>query len=158
MKQLILESGIRVVWAAALLRRRTFADVTQRLGTLAPDAAIEPSPLTEQQIPQAVHVGWAVRRVSHLLVGLDTCFVQALAASAMLRRRGIPSVAVFGAQPPGAGSGLEAHVWVRAGSWTLTGGDVAHRYEPLAAYVAPGARVDPRGTSAASALERRRGG
>ena len=57
-------------------------------------------------------IGWAVQAVSRRLPGRNACLVQALAAQAMLRRRGFVSdlrIGVAGRDPDGA---IKAHAWV----------------------------------------------
>ena len=64
----------------------------------------------------------AIERGSRHAPRRATCLVQALAADAMLRRRGVPSVVHLGVlgQRPG-GEPLEAHAWVESGGVVVTG-------------------------------------
>ena len=58
-------------------------------------------------------VTWAVTAVGRRLPAVGTCVVEALAADAMLRRRGYACELRFGVQPPGDGStALRAHAWI----------------------------------------------
>lgn len=134
-KRLSFEGAISVIAAELTIRRQGFEEVARRLGTLAPDGVADPEPIGDDQQVEALWVGWSVRRAAHLVLGEDSCLAQAVAASGMLRRRGIPAVTTLGVLPPGTNRRLAAHAWVRAGSWTVTGGDVADRYEPLATFL-----------------------
>jgi len=71
--------------------------------------------------------GWS-RRVPWRAV----CFQKGLALHWMLRRRGIPSVLLYGARRDG--EGLAAHVWVDVGGETVIGGEEAPDYACLARF------------------------
>jgi hypothetical protein len=80
------------------------------------------------------------RAVARLLARADrripwhcTCLVQALAARAMLRRRGIASVMRFGLKRDDDGK-LAAHAWLEAGGGIVCGGPAAEGYTPLAGF------------------------
>lgn len=62
------------------------------------------------------------------------CFAQSLAATAMLRRRGLCSVTSLGVARDDDGR-LRAHAWTRCGDLVVAGGDEAARYQVVAAYV-----------------------
>ena len=54
-----------------------------------------------------------VTAVARRWPGATTCLVDALAADAMLRRRGYASQLCFGVRPPGSGAKrLEGHAWI----------------------------------------------
>jgi hypothetical protein len=72
-------------------------------------------------------IGWA-RRVPWRAV----CFQKGLAVHWMLRRRGIPSVLLYGARRDG--EGLAAHVWVDVDGETVIGGDEAPNFACLARF------------------------
>ena len=71
--------------------------------------------------------GWA-RRVPWRAV----CFQRGLALHWMLRRRGIPSVLLYGARRQG--DGLSAHVWVDVDGETVIGGEEAANFTCLARF------------------------
>ncbi|HEX8512582.1 MAG TPA: lasso peptide biosynthesis B2 protein [Allosphingosinicella sp.] len=71
--------------------------------------------------------GWS-RRVPWRTV----CFQKGLAVHWMLRRRGIPSVLLYGARREG--DGLAAHVWVDVDGETVIGGEEAVGYACLARF------------------------
>ncbi|HEU0133612.1 MAG TPA: lasso peptide biosynthesis B2 protein, partial [Allosphingosinicella sp.] len=59
----------------------------------------------------ALEVGWAVTRVAAYFPASAMCLAQALAARAMLRRRGIGSLMHFGVARAEGGP-FEAHAWL----------------------------------------------
>jgi hypothetical protein len=71
--------------------------------------------------------GWS-RRVPWRTV----CFQKGLAVHWMLRRRGIPSVLLYGARREG--EGLAAHVWVDVDGETVIGGEEAAGFACLARF------------------------
>lgn len=71
--------------------------------------------------------GWA-RRVPWRTV----CFQKGLALHWMLRRRGIPSVLLYGARRDG--EGLAAHVWIDVDGETVIGGEEAPNFACLARF------------------------
>jgi hypothetical protein len=60
------------------------------------------------------------------------CFPQCLAASELLRSRGIPSLLHYGAAR--AEGKLVTHTWLEAGGEIVIGGEVAAEYSRLAVY------------------------
>lgn len=72
-------------------------------------------------------IGWS-RRVPWRAV----CFQKGLAVHWMLRRRGIPSVLLYGARRDG--EGLAAHVWVDVDGKTVIGGEEAPSFACLARF------------------------
>lgn len=71
--------------------------------------------------------GWS-RRVPWRTV----CFQKGLAVHWMLRRRGIPSVLLYGVRREG--DGLAAHVWVDVAGETVIGGEEAPAFACLARF------------------------
>jgi hypothetical protein len=79
---------------------------------------------------EAAWVAWAVGRA-----GLRTgslCLPRALAAHAMLRRRGIASRLCLGVARNGAD--VAAHAWIEIGERKIVGGDEAEGFTRLAAF------------------------
>ena len=70
----------------------------------------------------AQEVGWAVRAVARRTPWESACLAQAIAAKAMLRRRGLPSTLYLGVARDEARR-LTAHAWLRCGAEVITGGD-----------------------------------
>jgi hypothetical protein len=80
----------------------------------------------------AARVSWAMGAVARRLPGRMTCLVQALAAHALLRRRGFHSTLRIGvAEHEGAGE-ITAHAWLECGGEIVVGGlDDLGRYAVL---------------------------
>lgn len=77
-------------------------------------------------------VRWAIAAAGARLPGATLCFPRALAAQAMLRRRGVASALTYGTRR--RGNALDAHVWVTAGDVIVIGEDVASDYVPVVTY------------------------
>jgi hypothetical protein len=90
--------------------------------------------------PRAVAVGQLVERVSRHTPWRSNCLAQALAATFMLRRRGLASSMYFGLAKSDAGR-LEAHAWTRSSGVIVTGGRALERYT-VVAVVTDGAVTD----------------
>jgi Transglutaminase-like superfamily len=76
-----------------------------------------PDPAVEQR------VAWAVQAVARRLPTVFRgCLPQALAACAMLRRRGIAARLVIGVRRAPAPGPIEAHAWVESGGRVILGG------------------------------------
>ena len=83
-------------------------------------------------IDEADWIAWAFERVG-ALPGINAlCLPRALAAHAMLRRRGIPSRLCLGVAR--SGSELSAHAWIEVGERKIVGGDEAGGFTRLAAF------------------------
>jgi len=65
-------------------------------------------------------ISWAVATASRHLPWDCLCLAQALAAKAMLKRRGMPSTLYLGLAKDGEAQ-LQAHAWLRCGKRILTG-------------------------------------
>jgi hypothetical protein len=83
--------------------------------------------------PRARAVARLVARAERRLPWQTTCLVAALAARAMLRRRGIASVLRFGLRRSTDGR-LDAHAWLEAGDGVVCGGRAAEGFVPIAAF------------------------
>jgi hypothetical protein len=81
----------------------------------------------------AARVVWAVAAAGRHLPWVDGCLCQALAARAMLGRRGIPASFRIGVLKNTTGA-LQAHAWLEANGSVLIGGPEAALagYTPLA--------------------------
>lgn len=84
--------------------------------------------------PDAVaRVVWAVQGISRRVPGM-TCLVQALAAQAMLARRGVPARVRVGVRPAATpAASLDAHAWLESSDGRVLIGDVPElaNYQPL---------------------------
>jgi hypothetical protein len=94
-------------------------------------APVELGRLPEELRARAVSL--ALARAQRRLPWKTSCLVAALAARAMLRRRGIDSVLRFGVRR-GADGRLGAHAWLEAGGGVVCGGPAAEGFAPLAGF------------------------
>ena len=77
-------------------------------------------------------VAWAIDATTKRPGMATQCLPRALAAHAMLRRRGIASRLCLGVARNDRD--LTAHAWIEVGGRTLIGGEDAGRFAPLAAF------------------------
>lgn len=84
----------------------------------------------------------AVGAVASYTPWRSKCLEQAIAAKAMLRRRGIPSTLYVGvARDPAARRPIVSHAWLRSGTLNVTGGDDVSRYAVITSFAdTPGAQ------------------
>jgi hypothetical protein len=81
-------------------------------------------------------VARAVAAAAHRPPWRSRCLEQAIAAQAMLRRRGIESTLYLGvAKDP-----VVAHAWLRVGPVNVTGGEDVERFAVVASFADPGPR------------------
>lgn len=91
-------------------------------------AAHPPRRINRFAVDEAEWVAWAIGRA-----GLKTpCLPRALAAHAMLRRRGIVSKLCLGVAR--SGDAFAAHAWIEVGAKMIVGGEEAAAFTRLAAY------------------------
>lgn len=128
----------RLLWEAlsALLVARVamaclpFRRIAAWLGTA---GAQDPAAFTPQQIHTAQAIGWAVSALGRRVPWDARCLAQALAATAMLRRRHLEGTVSFGVCA-GQAAGFDAHAWVSVGAAVITGGPQHHRFTTLATF------------------------
>jgi hypothetical protein len=77
-------------------------------------------------------VSWAVEAAGATPWLRSLCLPKALAAQAMLRRRGIPSRVCLGVARKG--DQLTAHAWTEAGDQVVVGGDEAQDFTRLSSF------------------------
>jgi hypothetical protein len=77
----------------------------------------------------------AIAAAGARLPGTTPCFARAIAAQAMLRRRGVSSTLFYGATTA-IDRRLSAHVWLRAGDEGVVGHEAAPAFALLATYSA----------------------
>lgn len=80
----------------------------------------------------ARRIGWAVSTAARRGPIRAVCFPQALAARAMLRRRGLPATLYYGIVNEAAG--LKAHVWVRSDETNVVGTETAAAHRLVATF------------------------
>lgn len=130
-RALLADALVALVLASVAIRFLPFARVgemaSRQLGSGAGDPAL-PS-----------KVVWAVTAWARRVPWRAVCFQRGLAAQMMLRRRGVDSILYFGAARRPA-TGLEAHVWVRAGESDVIGCEEAPAFAVLATFPNRGRR------------------
>lgn len=135
---LVLEALAGLAVASLLLRLLPFRRVAPLLGAVR--AAGAPLPYCDPDMRQrkrALRIGAAVRRAAGLLPRPALCLPQAMAAQAMLRRRGLHATLHLGALPGGGAAvedGLHAHAWLLLGSVEITGGAERRNFVELARF------------------------
>jgi hypothetical protein len=92
-----------------------------------------PPTATAVQIHLANEIGWAVGVWARRVPWDSRCFAQALAATGMLRRRGLEGTVSFGAGR-GASRQLIAHAWLRFGPCLVTGGAGHERFKTFTTF------------------------
>lgn len=95
-----------------------FRRIARWLGTA---GAESPAEVSEQETRIAEEIGWAVGALARRVPWDGRCLAQALAATWMLRRRGLEGTVSFGARK-GERAGFDAHAWLRVGTLMVTGG------------------------------------
>lgn len=123
---LLLEATAALAIARLRLAVSPFSWVARSLGRF---SASPPEVTTEQQVAGAKlelvrEIRWAVRLAARRVPFRAVCLPQAIAAHAMLRRRGIPAVLHLGATP-GNDQPMSAHAWLHAEGLRVTGYPIA---------------------------------
>ena len=85
------------------------------------------------EIRMAQEVGWAVGVIARRVPWDGRCLAQALAATGMLRRRGLEGTVSFGVCQ-GESAGFDAHAWLRFGSCVVTGGPDHQRFKVISTF------------------------
>jgi hypothetical protein len=93
--------------------------------------------------PSVGRVGGAIQAVAGHTPWRSKCLEQAIAAKAMLRRRGVQNTLYLGVALDASGPHrrIIAHAWVRSGTVHVTGGAGVDDYAVVASYAD---RPDPR--------------
>ena len=120
-RRLIVEAmaALMVAWLRSLLPFRVLA--RHMGGIVSPDTRfVPPAPLSSAQTDRVFAIRWAIGVVAPWMPFRTLCLQQAIAARAMLARRGIDSVLHLGVCDP-TGTALEAHAWLDAGGLNVTG-------------------------------------
>lgn len=121
-------------------QRRYFGRVVKPDAGAAYNAA---NTLDDTQAKLARQIGWAVWKVEQHLPVDVVCLPRALVARRMLRKRGIDSVMVFGADWDAAQGRIVTHAWLDAGPVKVSGYPIAENYSAFAAFIldrGPGSR------------------
>ncbi len=113
-----------------------FPTLARRLGQFVPpsDPRVAAARKRGPHGALANEIGWAVTRAARHVPFKAVCLPQAMAAQAMLRRRGVVSVMHFGAARGGE-KPLDAHAWLDAAGVEVTGYPVAAGFVEIACFV-----------------------
>ena len=114
---------------AILLLR--FPALSRRLGAPMRESTLDDD---EQQRPVLRRIRWAIGAVSRRAPWRCKCLEQAVAAKLMLRRRGIASTLYLGVRREGSGAPVQAHAWLRCGSYYLSGGEDRAGYAVVSSF------------------------
>jgi len=115
---LVAEACLNLLAAEARLRLLPLK--RQGMGDMARAADPVRAEASEAERQAARDVGWAVTRAAAYVPIPARCLAQALAARAMLRRRGIGNIMHIGVARPDSAS-FEAHAWLEAAGVEVTG-------------------------------------
>lgn len=124
-RRLLGEALIALLMARGAMAFLPFRRIAAWLGT---PGAESPATATAEEICTAKEIGWAVGAVARRVPWDGRCLAQALAATRMLRRRGLEGTVSFGACQ-GESAGFDAHAWLRLGSCIVTGGVTHERFK-----------------------------
>ena len=117
-RSLLWEAVAALACARVAMACLPFRRIAAWLGTPGAEGPGEATPADDRM---AESIGWAVSVLGHRVPWDGRCLAQALAAMAMLRRRGVEGTVSFGVRE-GASAGFEAHAWLRVGRSVVTGG------------------------------------
>lgn len=129
-KRLLREAFIALFIARLAMACLPFRRIAAWLGT---PGAESPATATPEEIRTADEVGWAVGVMGRRVPWDGRCLAQALAATRMLRRRGLEGTVSFGACK-GESAAFAAHAWLRLGSSVVTGGADYQRYKTFTTF------------------------
>lgn len=135
---LVAEACISMFVARVSLAIFPFRQVAKSFGVMVPPN--DPRVLayadgaTEEQARTARMVSWAVRVSAPHMPFRSVCLQQAMAAHAMLKRRGVVSIMHFGAGK-GEQKPIDAHAWLDAAGVKVTGYPVAPTLAELGCFV-----------------------
>jgi hypothetical protein len=132
-RRALLVEAVGALLAAQLrVRCLPFRRVAARLGASGAETGHE---LTPAQQLLSREVEWAIAAASRRLRPRPTCLMEAVAAQALLRRRGVASTVYLGVAPARAdGRQINAHAWLRCGERIVTGKTEAGRFRALACF------------------------
>lgn len=124
-KRLLCEALAALALARIAMACLPFRRVAAWLGTPGTET---PSTATPGEIRLADQIGWAVGSLARRVPWDARCLAQALAATWMLRRRGLEGTVSFGADR-GESHQFLAHAWLRFGPRLVTGGAGHERFK-----------------------------
>ena len=131
-RRLLSRDGARVAEAIAYLALARIAVLALPFRVLARRLGVAhaETPALAEAHPASGRVAWATAAAARRVPWRSECLEQAIAAKAMLRRRGIASTLYLGmARDP-----VMAHAWLRVGDLNVTGGRDVARYAVVASF------------------------
>jgi hypothetical protein len=130
---LLAEAVWHLAAARVQLATQPFPRIARRLGGFVTplQARANGAPASPDDKAVATMVGWAVTRAARHVPFGAVCLPQAMAAKAMLARRGIPGVIHFGTRR-GEALSLAAHAWVDAAGVEVTGYPIESNFTEIA--------------------------
>jgi len=138
---LVMEAALTMLAARIALAIVPFGRLSRRFGRFVSpaDAGLDLDPglrgmATPRETLAVRRVGWAVRTVSPNLPFRAVCLQQAIAAQAMLRRRGVASVMHFGIDAEGQAL-PQSHAWLSAAGIGVTGFPIGPNLVELGRFV-----------------------
>ena len=120
---LAAEAAVLLVGVGAAVRVVAYTRVRALLGSM-------PAPLLGGEATPE-DAGWAIDAADGTVPGDRSCLARALAAEAMLERRGRETALRFGVD--GADRDMEAHAWLESGGGIVVGGENREAYTRLEA-------------------------
>ena len=129
-KKLLWEALAALAIARLAMASLPFRRIAAWLGT---PGAESPSTATAEEMRTAQEIGWAVGVLARRVPWDGRCLAQALAATGMLRRRGLEGTVSFGARR-GESAGFDAHAWLRLGPCMVTGGPGHERFQTFTTF------------------------
>lgn len=131
-KRLLVEALLGLALARVAMLCLPFRRIAAWLGT---PGAVSPGETTDEEVRIAEEIGWAVGVVARRVPWDGRCLAQALAATGMLRRRGLEGTVSFGAARAGTvDTEFSAHAWLQVGSCIVTGGPGHEQFKPLTTF------------------------
>jgi hypothetical protein len=129
-RRLLWEALAALAIAQVAMAFLPFRRIAAWLGT---PGAESPATATAEDIRTAQEVGWAVSVLARRVPWDGRCLAQALAATGMLRRRGLEGTVSFGVRR-GESARFDAHAWLRLGSCMVTGGPGHQRFQTFTTF------------------------
>jgi hypothetical protein len=129
-KKLLREALIALAVARAAMALLPFRRIAAWLGTPGAESS---ATATADEIRTAQEVGWAVSVLARRVPWDGRCLAQALAATGILRRRGLEGTVSFGSSR-GESAGFDAHAWLRLGPCVVTGGPGHQRFKTFTTF------------------------
>ena len=127
---LLGEALIALLAARGAMAFLPFRRIADWLGTPGAESSLMAA---ADEIRMAQEVGWAVGVIARRVPWDGRCLAQALAATGMLRRRGLEGTVSFGVCQ-GESAGFDAHAWLRLGPCVVTGGPDHQRFKVISTF------------------------